>query len=249
MEDSPTSGFKKVDPLENDVIYLSPTWANGVWKDTLSVPAKDKHQYKNVVLWIKKHYEELLFTGDYNVTILGIRTEREEAVTGKTKVSNKFQDYMAVTYSVGDKRIWFVMSATTLAGVKYYKKPMNRKGTAQVLSGKHAALWKQGFHKKKRALIQNNMVRVARDYNGDDYHDWDVDIHVGMYGINFHTANKAGTSTQVDGWSAGCQVANIHQEAMDRLLNNLSFCEKVTGYKTYSYILLDDTAGELDSLL
>ena len=56
------------------------------------------------------------------------------------------------------------------------------------------------------ALCQRGgTVKCYRDKNKDDILDMDPDsVTEGMYGINIH---KAGTnSTQVNKWSAGCQV-------------------------------------------
>ena len=52
-------------------------------------------------------------------------------------------------------------------------------------------------------------VKVYRDKNKDGNYDLiEENVHEGLYGINIHRATKyAGKkSTQIDRWSAGCQV-------------------------------------------
>ena len=62
---------------------------------------------------------------------------------------------------------------------------------------------------KYPALGQCGPVTVYRDANKDDRYDLDDNnTQTGLYGINIHraTGRKGRTSTQVDKWSAGCQV-------------------------------------------
>lgn len=240
---NPTEGFSQRSKLDNDIVFCP---RSDEWTRSENTPPAEREMPLRVVRWLKG-WVHRMFKGDYNVTIIGIRTGRVH-VDGHPLVSNKFQDWMVVTYPVGTTRVWYVLPATTLAGMKYYETPMNRRGTAQLPSKMHKALWEQGLHKGKRALVQANKVEVVRDADGDKYHDWDGEIYRGNFGINFHTANEKGTSTQVDGWSAGCQVTNISQVTFEHLLNTLAMCEQFTGYKTYSYLLLDDTNGTLDPL-
>ena len=180
-----------------------------------------------------------LWKGDFNVSIVGIRTPRLN-----NKVSDKFQDIIYFTWTEelngSESRLWYELTATTLAGRRMHNKPINSKGTAQLKCGFHPSLWKRGKHKGKNALIQiGNEVTVLRDNDGDLEHNFDGEEHTGYFGINLHTANKAGTSTVVGGWSAGCQVTNIPQAAFNKLLNQLKKCEEKTGYLSYSYFLLN----------
>jgi hypothetical protein len=196
---------------------------------------------------VKKQIKRELWKGFYNVSIVGLRTPRKD-----NKVSDKFQDWIVLTWITkyganklvkDESRVWFVIPATTLAGTKYHKNSLNTLGTAQMALGYHKGIWKRGTHKGKPALTQiGNQVTVIRDSDGDDVHDFkgdDATTYIGWYGINFHTANKAGTSTVVGGWSAGCQVTNISQNLMGKLLARLKECEKYTAYSTYSYFLIE----------
>ena len=198
---------------------------------------------------VRKQLKEQLgreeWKGYHNVSIIGLRTDRES-----NKVSDRFQDWILFTWktklgaTIGRTnqtvREWYIIPATTLAGIKMYKNPINAYGTAQVPLGFHRQIWKIGQHKGKNALSQiGNQIRVIIDNDGDEYHDFDdAKAYIGWYGINLHTANKAGTSTVVGGWSAGCQVTNISQPLMTKLINKLKVCEKRTAYNKYSYFLL-----------
>lgn len=215
------------------------------WKE---VPFEESPiQLNGIEPMMKEQTNRGLFTGFYNVSIIGLRTEREGY-----KVSDVFQDWIVMTWvkkfrsdsmvEGGKCREWYVMPATTLAGAKYHKTPMNRLGTAQMPLGYQKGIWRVGKHKGKNALTQTgNQVKVIRDNDGNDTHDFRGAVHTGWYGINLHTANVAGTSTIVGGWSAGCQVTNISQSAMTKLINKLKYCEKRTSNKTYSYFLLEWT--------
>lgn len=211
------------------------------------IPEKESPvQLEGIKIQMKKQTGRELWKGEYNVTIIGLRTPRED-----NKVSDTFQDWIVMTWirrvgsikgmAKGKCREWYIMPATTLAGVKMYKNPINRLGTAQMVLGYHKGIWRIGRHKGKNALTQTgNQVRVIRDNNGDAYHDFDEDkTYTGWYGINLHTANVAGTSTIVGGWSAGCQVTNIPQKLMTKLVEKLKYCETRTAFKQYSYFLLE----------
>ena len=72
--------------------------------------------------------------------------------------------------------------------------------------GSHKIRLHQGRYE---ALGQNGPVTVYRDANKDGKFDLsDDNTQTGLFGINIHRATKyAGKkSTQVDKWSAGCQV-------------------------------------------
>jgi hypothetical protein len=86
---------------------------------------------------------------------------------------------------------------------------MNRLGAAILKPGQYEGCWKIGNHRGYEALVQDKPVIVYRDNNRDNILDvasQNVDIHVGVFGINIHRANRNGRSVQVDKWSAGCQV-------------------------------------------
>lgn len=140
--------------------------------------------------------------GDYNLNIIGIR-----AYPG---VVNKFDDLICLVYKVKD--VWTCKSypATTDPGLYYLNNPMNVSGTAILQEGQHRGAFKLGMHKNQyQAVVQYKNLPVYRDNNKDSKHDFnEKTIEKGMFGINIHraTATPGGESTQIDKWSAGCQV-------------------------------------------
>lgn len=137
--------------------------------------------------------------GLYNLNIIGVRTPDDNA--------NKFNDHMYVVYK--DEHGWVTRTwhCTTDPGVYWREHPMNVKGTAILVPGQYRGSHKIGLHRGKyKALVQTGgRVCVYRDNNKDDILDMDPATEQdGYFGINLH---KAGShSTEVDKWSAGCQV-------------------------------------------
>ena len=83
----------------------------------------------------------------------------------------------------------------------------------------------QGNTGRYEALGQQKPVKVYRDNNLDDCYDFDESsIQEGLFGINIHRATKyAGKkSSQIDRWSAGCQVIAAYDDFMEfmQICNN-----------------------------
>ena len=137
--------------------------------------------------------------GLYNLNIIGVRTPDDSA--------NKFNDHMYVVYK--DEHGWVTRTwhCTTDPGVYWREHPMNVNGTAILVADQYRGSHKIGLHRGKyKALVQTGgRVRVYRDDNKDDILDMDPATEQdGYFGINLR---KAGShSTEVDKWSAGCQV-------------------------------------------
>mgnify|MGYP003634946354 FL=1 len=90
---------------------------------------------------------------------------------------------------------------------------MNVDGTAILVPGQYRSVYRRDLHQGKyEALCQRGAeVSVYRDDNRDRRHDMDPStIDTGYFGINIHKAGRA--STQVDKWSAGCQVISRSDE-------------------------------------
>ena len=97
-----------------------------------------------------------------------------------------------------------------------------------------------GKHGSYEALVQTGAtVRVARDGNLDDVADADPSgVQEGWFGINIH---HAGTdSTNVEKWSAGCQVFKRLEDWEEAVR-----IWKSTGSEWFTYTLIDDK--DLDS--
>jgi hypothetical protein len=114
---------------------------------------------------------------------------------------------------------------------------MRKEGVAVLKEGQYKGSHKIRKHQGRyEALGQQRPVTVYRDANKDGTYDLsDDNTQTGLFGINIHRATKyAGKkSSQVDKWSAGCQViaANddwtlfmkIMRKARDTWSNNFTY--------------------------
>lgn len=136
---------------------------------------------------------------DFDVNIVCIRN----SATGN-KVTNKFDDWITISYK--EKGEWksHCWLATTDPGTKSVINYENSLGVARLVPGQYRGTHIIRKHQGKYdALCQDKPVKVYRDKNKDLKYDENT-ITEGIYGINLH---KSGTdSINVDGWSAGCQV-------------------------------------------
>jgi hypothetical protein len=145
-----------------------------------------------------------IFNGELNLNIIGVRHKNTRA--------NTFNDVLCVLFE--ESGIWQLeqYKCTTDPGIYYRTNPCNVDGTAIVVPMQHRSLWTFGYHQGKYpALVQNKPVTVFRDGNKDETIDTDVTNEnvikqKGYFGINCHHASATRESTQVDKWSAGCQV-------------------------------------------
>jgi hypothetical protein len=145
--------------------------------------------------------------GAYNVNIIGIRNS---ATAGK--VTNKFDDTITISYKDEDGEWQYhEFDCTTDPGKFYMEDPiLDEKGTAILKPGQYPKSHKIRKHQGRyEALGQQNPVTVYRDNNRDDIYNLNTEnTDTGLFGINIHRATKWGgkKSSQVDKWSAGCQV-------------------------------------------
>ena len=147
------------------------------------------------------------FTSDnYDVNIIGIRNSAT-----KNKVTNKFDDTITLSYK-DENGEWnyHEFDCTTDPGTHWVENVMNDKGVAILKPNQYRSSHKLRLHAGKYlALGQQNKVTVYRDDNRDDNYDLNESkTDTGLFGINIHRATgRAGKkSTQVNKWSAGCQV-------------------------------------------
>ena len=144
--------------------------------------------------------------GDYNVNIVGIRNSLT-----KNQVTNRFDDLITVCYKVGGEWNYHEFDCTTDPGTHWVENCMiPEKGVAILKEGQYRGSHKIRKHQGRyEALGQCRPVTVYRDNNRDDVYNLNTEkTDTGLFGINIHRATKyAGKkSTQVDKWSAGCQV-------------------------------------------
>jgi len=142
--------------------------------------------------------------GDYNLNIVGIRNSETNG-----KVTNKFDDWVTVSYSVNGELKYNEFKATTDPGSHWEKNLLNKDGVAILVPNQYRGSHTIGLHQGKyEALRQHKPLKVYRDKNKDGVYDFlEENIQEGIFGINIHKAGKfKNGSTQIDKWSAGCQV-------------------------------------------
>lgn len=156
-----------------------------------------------------KSINYIIYSAPYILNIVGIRSKQRNA--------NLFDDKLVVFYN-DDKEKEIVKEYdkfTTDPGNKSLKKwSSTEKGCAILKNNQYIDTWIIGKHQGKyEALKQNGYVQVYRDSNKDyslDMNEKTIENRNNT-GINIHHASFTGTSTNVENWSAGCQVfANIN---------------------------------------
>ena len=140
----------------------------------------------------------MFLDGTWNANLTGQRTV--------ARVANDFDDFMHLCWrdesGQWEHHQWPI---TTDPGTYWLENPSNVDGTAMLVPG--AYKYTLGLHPRNtgyEALVQAGEVSVYRDNDGDNILDPTKGPFSGWFGINIH---KAGShSTQVNKWSAGCQV-------------------------------------------
>lgn len=177
------------------------------------------------------------FTGDnYDVNIVGVRKNTAN------KVTNSFDDLVTISYKDETGKWHFeAFPATTDPGIYWMNNLLNERGTAILVPGQYRGTYKIGKHQGSYiALVQHKPVQVYRDNNEDGVYDMRPEsIHTGMFGINIHRSNSVRTSTQVDKWSAGCQVL-ANPDNFDKLMEVAGKASKQWG-NSFTYTLLQES--------
>jgi len=154
---------------------------------------------KNIIKVLKKK-GHMVFEDDskpFNLNLVGIRTKEEH--------SNAFNDWMVIFWKYAGEWNSMTFPITTDPGLFWREFPINIKGTAVLKEGQYRGMWKLAKHQGKYdALCQRKPCTVLRDGNKDGKIDFTGEEDTGLFGINHHRAGSS--STQVDKWSAGCQV-------------------------------------------
>lgn len=147
----------------------------------------------------------------YNLNIVGVRNSDTN-----DEVTNKFDDKITLSYLIGNDRQFHEFDCTTDPGKHWVENVMNDSGVAILVPGQYRGSHQIGLHQGRyEALRQQKPVKVYRDNNLDDCYDFDESsIQEGIFGINIHRATKyAGKkSSQIDKWSAGCQVIAAYND-------------------------------------
>ena len=169
--------------------------------------------------------------GDYDVNIMGVRNSNTN-----NEVTNKFDDCITLSYKDNGEWKFKCYKSTTDPGSHWERNLLNKDGVAILKPAQYRGSHKIGLHQGKyEALRQKSPVKVYRDNNKDGKYDMiEENVHEGIFGINIHKAGKfVNGSTQIDKWSAGCQVFSkesdfnefmaIMHKASDKYGNSFSY--------------------------
>lgn len=179
-----------------------------------------------------------VFSGsDYDLNIVGIRSA--------SQAPNLFDDLLTISYQL--KGQWFTRSwdFTSDPGLYWLRNPGRRAGTAILCPGQYPGMWALGKHRGSyTALVQVGKARFFRDNDRDSELDMDPEtIEESIIGANLHRASRVRKSTQVDRWSAACQVVADGTPGGDydqliRLAKRQ--VEAHPTWKRYTYTLLEE---------
>lgn len=186
-------------------------------------------QVRNAV--VQKGYAWFDSAKDYDVNIVGIRN----STTNRT-LTNRFDDWITLSYKIDGKWQFHIWSGTTDPGVTHTRQRLlSPLGVARLVPGQYRGCYEIGMHQGKyQALVQRRPVRVFRDPNKDAVFD-EARIEEGLFGINIHRSSPTGTSVQIDGWSAGCTVfANIRH--FTQFMTIINKAQEVSKRFTYTLI-------------
>jgi hypothetical protein len=174
-------------------------------------------------------------SGNYNLNIVGVRNSETHG-----KVTNKFDDCITVSYNIDGEEKFHCFSATTDPGSHWEKNLLNKDGVAILVPNQYRSSHEIRKHQGKyEALCQKKPVKVYRDNNKDGKYDMlEENIHEGIFGINIHKAgSRINGSTQIDKWSAGCQV--FSKESDFNQLMDLAYKAKDLYGNSFTYTLIE----------
>lgn len=182
-----------------------------------------------------------LYTRPFELNIVGLRSKSIRA--------NQFDDELHVFYMVDDKKwAYHYFKITTDPGTYWLSNPAMEHGTAILSQGQYVDAYAIGKHQGKyEALVQVKPVTVIRDYDRNAILDFrNGRKETGLFGINIHRANSAGSTVEIDKYSAGCQV---FQNAKDFDVF-MELCRKHAGIycNKFTYSLVDFRALRRETL-
>ena len=178
------------------------------------------------------------FTNDkgYDVNIVGIRNSDTHG-----KVTNKFDDTLTLSYKdLNGKWVYNEYKATTDPGSHWEKNLLNKDGVAILKPGQYRGSHQLGLHQGKyEALRQKSPVKVYRDNDKDGQYDMiEENVQEGIFGINIHKAGgRVDGSTQIDKWSAGCQVFSKESD-FNEFMIIIDKANEIWG-NSFTYTLVD----------
>ena len=175
---------------------------------------------------------------NYHVNIVGVRNSKTYG-----QVTNKFDDCITLSYRDESGNWHFhCFKATTDPGSHWTETQLlNKNGVAILKEDQYRGSHKIRLHQGKyEALGQQKPVTVYRDNNLDNCYDLDEEnTQTGLFGINIHRATKweGKKSTQIDKWSAGCQVIAANDDF--KLFMEICHLAADTWSNSFTYTLIN----------
>lgn len=177
---------------------------------------------------------------EWAINIVGIRNYNSFS-NNRIPLSNKFDDIMTISWIENGVKKAEKFACTTDPGKHWLVNEVNSAGTAILKEGQYINSHEFGTHKKSGgylALTQINPVTVWRDRNKDNFYDF-VNPQTGIFGINIHKANtRESGSTQIDKWSAGCQVVSL-PSSLSRILQVAKQATRKIQQNKFTYTLIN----------
>lgn len=181
---------------------------------------------------VRKKGYEWYSNGDFNLNIVGARN-----LSTTNVVTNKFDDFITVSYKENGKWVFKCWPATTDPGRKIMLNGnVKSGGVARMVPGQYKGSHAIGLHQGKyEALRQVGEIWLYRDINNDLVYDTDKIVKSTNDGINIHCAGE--DSAIVDDWSWGCQVFKRKKDFKEfmRIVNKAA---KLWGNK-FTYTLIE----------
>lgn len=162
------------------------------------------------IISVMKSNDFVVFDKPFDVNLGAIRT--------KDNKSNKFNDFAFAFCDNGrGSLLYYIIPATTDAGLYYRKNPINKKGTAII---QHDKQYRGVYqlqdptkdkrlrgHRGQKAFKQIKQMQYWRDINMDEYLDFTGKTYKQNAATNGHYMGTLGKN--VDKWSAGCWGSTI----------------------------------------
>lgn len=181
---------------------------------------------------MKRKGYKVFSSGRWNLNIIGVRSALQRPNAFDDRLYLFFRDH-------SDQWQQLCFQITCDPGHYWLRNPSRVEGTAILCPGQYRGAYAIDKHRGRYDALCQRLGKVAvyRDGNKDTVIEMDPDSVVeGMYGINIHKAGPS--STQIDRWSAGCQVFS-HSHEFDVFMSLCRLSAKMYG-NSFTYTLLDE---------
>ncbi len=183
---------------------------------------------------IKLKFKDLGYNLPAGIHFVGIRSVTNININGSgVQTKNKFADLVGVVNSTTGEVKFF--PATTVPGKSYLLEFFGtEKRTGILKPGQYDSVYEIGQHNGKyEAFREKRDYVIYTDTNRDDVPDATPQNATGNFHMNLHRSVASGVATNVNDYSAGCQVF-----AAPTSLAVLLQQAKASGQKAFTYTLL-----------